>query len=84
MSETKRVFFIWAILIILTVVGYIMGERGMSGSLALTILLSAALIKSQLVISYFMEMRYANTRLKWIPTIWLLLVLSAIAIAIAA
>lgn len=71
---------IWTVLVALTLVGYWIGEIGMSGLTALSILLSAAFIKGQLVISYFMEMREAPSSWKWIPTVWMVLVLGAIAI----
>jgi heme/copper-type cytochrome/quinol oxidase subunit 4 len=80
MIEHRITFLIWLTLVGLTLLGYWIGQRGFSGTSALVILLGAALIKSQLVISLFMEMREAQTRWKWVPTIWLLLVIAAIAL----
>ncbi len=80
MIEERTTFIIWVVLIGLTLLGYWIGQLGFSGTSALVILLGAALVKSQLVISHFMEMKEANTRWKWVPTLWLVLVLIAIAI----
>ena len=80
MSEIRLNFIVWLFLVALTLVGYFVGQTGMSGTLALTILLGAALIKSQLVITHFMEMKHAPGFWRWIPTFWLVVVLGGIAI----
>lgn len=80
MIEHRTTFIIWAVLVLLTLLGYWIGQLGIEGTTALTILLGAALIKSQLVISHFMEMKDAPSNWRWVPTIWLLLVLLAIAL----
>ncbi len=79
-NSTRKTFVIWVGLVSLTLLGYWIGMEGMSGNLALGLLLGAALIKGQFVITYFMEM--VNAPLKWaiIPTVWLLLVLAIIAL----
>ncbi len=79
MIEHRTTFIIWAALVLLTLLGYWIGQLGMEGTTALIVLLGAALIKSQLVISHFMEMKDAPSNWRWVPTIWLLLVLVAIA-----
>ncbi|MBT3310074.1 MAG: cytochrome C oxidase subunit IV family protein [Gammaproteobacteria bacterium] len=78
MTETRLTFIVWFLLITLTLLGYTVGQLGMSGTGALAILLGAALIKSQLVISHFMEMKHAPSFWKWIPSAWLIVVLGAI------
>ncbi len=80
MIEHRTTFIIWIVLVALTLLGYWVGQLGYSGTSALLILLGAALIKSQLVISWFMELRNIRGLWKWIPTAWLVVVLAAIAI----
>ncbi len=79
MNEQRLTTLIWFILVALTLLGYWVGQQGVSGLMALTLLLGAALIKSQLVISHFMEMSHARTWWRWTPTVWLVVVLFAIA-----
>lgn len=80
MTEHHTTFLIWAALVALTLLGYWVGQIGMSGTTALAVLLGAAFIKSQLVISHFMEMKAFSNGWKWIPSIWLVLVLAVIAL----
>ncbi|HIJ23965.1 MAG: cytochrome C oxidase subunit IV family protein [Gammaproteobacteria bacterium] len=79
MSESVSAAIVWVVLVALTLMGYWVGQNGLSGTDAVTILLGAALIKGQLVIGYFMEMRHAKTRWRYVPTIWLTLVLLVMA-----
>lgn len=80
MNENRLMSIIWVILVTLTLIGYWIGEQGMSGTVALAILLSAAFVKGQLVISHFMEMKEAPNSWKWIPSGWMVIVLAAIAV----
>lgn len=80
MTETRLTMVVWLFLVALTILGYTIGEAGMSGTTAMAILLSAAFVKSQLVISHFMELKKITGLWKWIPSGWLVLVLLAIAI----
>ncbi len=72
-------FIVWVLLVALTLLGYWAGQLGTSGTTALILLLGAALVKSQLVITHFMEMKHAPSFWKWIPTFWLFSIVAAIA-----
>jgi caa(3)-type oxidase subunit IV len=54
---------IWLILVVLTIATFSIGEAGMTGKNTMLILLTIAMIKSQMVAHYFMALRH--TRLLW-------------------
>lgn len=54
---------IWLVLVVLTIMTFSLGEAGMSGKGVMLTLLAIAMIKSQLVASYFMG--FSRTRLLW-------------------
>lgn len=54
---------IWLILVALTMLTFSIGETGMSGKNIMLTLLAIAMIKSQMVANYFMDLR--NIRLLW-------------------
>jgi cytochrome c oxidase subunit IV len=54
---------IWLLLVALTVATFSIGEAGMAGRNIMLILLSIAMIKSQMVANYFMALR--QTKLIW-------------------
>ena len=54
---------IWLLLVALTVATFSIGEAGMAGKNIMLILLSIAMIKSQIVANYFMALR--QTKLIW-------------------
>ena len=54
---------IWLLLVALTIATFSIGEAGMAGKNIMLILLSIAMIKSQIVDNYFMALR--QTKLIW-------------------
>lgn len=72
---------IWIILILLTLFAFLLGWFKLVNSLLVSILLVTTFIKGQLVIDYFMGLREVTLKYRIIPTMWLLIVLSSIAIA---
>lgn len=62
---SPRVLFtaVWLALVVLTMVSYGLGETGQTGSQTVYLLLGIAMIKSQLVAHYFMDLR--NTTWLW-------------------
>ncbi|MCX7185783.1 MAG: cytochrome C oxidase subunit IV family protein [Methylophilales bacterium] len=54
---------IWVLLVALTIATFSIGEAGMAGKNIMLILLSIAMIKSQMVANYFMALR--QTKLIW-------------------
>jgi len=61
----ENLFFtiIWLGLVALTVMTFSLGEAGMSGKGVMLTLLAITMIKSQLVVNYFMGLR--KTKLLW-------------------
>lgn len=79
MSATMKK--VWAVLIIFTIFAYLLGEFRFVNSVMVVVLLISTFIKGELVISYFMGLRNVRMRYSIIPTLWLILVLSSIAVA---
>jgi len=66
MPTSQSILFstvIWLLLVALTVATFSIGEAGMAGKNIMLILLSIAMIKSQMVANYFMALR--QTKLIW-------------------
>ena len=72
---------IWILLVLLTLFAFLLGWLELVSLLFLSILLVSTFIKGQLVSDYFMGLRHVTLKYRMIPTIWLFLVLSLIAIA---
>jgi hypothetical protein len=77
----KSVEGIWVVLIILTIFAYLLGELKLVDALIVGILLMTTFIKGQLVIDYFMGLKNVQLRYSIIPTLWLVIVISSIALA---
>jgi len=72
---------IWIILIVLTIFAYLLGYLKYIDSALVSILLITTFIKGALVIDYFMGLKNVSSKYRFIPMIWLSIVLSLIAIA---
>ena len=72
---------IWIILVLLTLFAFLVGWLKLVNSLFVSILLVSTFIKGQLVSEYFMGLKEVTLKYRMIPTIWLFIVLSSIAIA---
>ena len=72
---------VWIILILLTLFAFLLGWLKLVNSLFVSILLVTTFIKGQLVSDYFMGLKEVTLKYRMIPTIWLFIVLSSIAIA---
>lgn len=72
---------VWLLLVLLTLVTYSVGEAGLGGIKVVLFLLAVALVKGQMVADFFMGLRHASLRWRIILTIYLLLVVSGIALA---
>lgn len=73
--------FIWLALIILTGVTYAIGETGWSGTAVMLTVLGTAVVKVEMVASYFMGLRRTRWLWRGIVLGWLLLVSALITIA---
>ena len=72
---------IWITLVLLTLFAFLVGWLKLVNSLFVSILLVSTFIKGQLVSEYFMGLKEVTLKYRMIPTIWLFIVLSSIAIA---
>ena len=78
---TKTLEIVWIILVGLTIFAYLLGHLHYINSFFVAILLVTTFIKVQLVLDYFMELKNVTGKYRWIPSIWLTIVISLIAVA---
>ena len=72
---------VWVTLVILTLCAFLVGWLKFVNSLFISILLVSTFIKGQLISEYFMGLKKVTLKYRMIPTLWLFIVLSSIAIA---
>ncbi len=77
----KYLEYVWIILVVLTIFAYLLGYLKYIDNLFVAILLLSTFIKGQLVIDYFMGLKDVKLKYRLIPSIWLVFVLSFIAVA---
>jgi hypothetical protein len=73
--------YVWIILVILTIFAYLLGYLKLISTSLVAILLISTFIKGQLVIDYFMGLKTVQLKYRLIPTGWLGIVISLIAVA---
>ncbi len=71
----------WVILVVLTVFAYLLGYLKYINSMFVAVLLLTTFIKGQLVIDYFMGLKDVKLKYRLIPSVWLGVVLSLIALS---
>jgi len=77
----KKVKIVWIILIFFTIFAYLLGKLALINTLLVGVLLFTTFIKGQLVIDYFMGLKNVSYKYRFIPTLWLVLILSLVAVA---
>lgn len=77
----RNMKFIWITLISLTLFAFLLGYLQLINASLVTVLLFTTFIKGQLVIDYFMGLKNVALSYRLIPTVWLLLMVSMIALA---
>ena len=77
----KTLEYIWIILVTLTLFAYLLGYLKYINTSLVAVLLVTTFIKGQLVIDYFMDLKEVRLKYRLIPTLWLGVVLSLIAVA---
>ena len=78
----KRILeVVWVVLIILTIFAYLLGYLKYISTTLVAVLLITTFIKGQLVIDYFMGLKDVKLKYRLIPTLWLGIVISLIAVA---
>ena len=73
--------YIWMTLVTLTVFAFLLGYMNLISYSLVALLLVTTFIKGQLVIDYFMGLKGVSLSYRLIPTLWLLLMVSMIAVA---
>ena len=71
---------IWATLIVLTVISFLIGWLKLASLVVIAVLLVTTFIKGHLVIEYFMELNEVQGKYRYIPTIWLGVIILFIAL----
>ncbi len=77
----KTLINVWIILLLLTLFAYLLGYLKLISSALVGVLFITTFIKGQLVIDYFMGLREVQSRYRFIPTIWLGVVISLLGLA---
>jgi len=72
---------VWIILVLLTLLSFSLGWFKLLSSSALALLILTIFIKGQLISEYFMELKETQGIYRFIPTIWLLLMLTLISLS---
>ena len=74
-----RLTKVWMVLISLTIVAFLIGWLHLASSVVIFILLITTFIKGHLVIEYFMGLKEVGGKYRYIPSIWLGVIMSLIA-----
>jgi cytochrome c oxidase subunit IV len=77
----KNLEFIWIVLILLSIFAFLLGYLKLVSSSLVAVLLISTFIKGQLVVDYFMGLKEVKFKYRIIPTLWLSVVLSLVAVA---
>jgi len=77
----RTVEIVWIVLIALTIFAYLLGKLHLASGFMVGVLLFTTLIKGQLVIDYFMGMKNVSLKYRLIPTMWLFVIISSIAVS---
>ena len=78
----KRILeYVWIFLVILTIFAYLLGYLKLISTSLVGVLLLTTFIKGAMVSDYFMGLRTVQLKYRLIPTLWLGIILSLIAVA---
>ncbi|MEA2073766.1 MAG: cytochrome C oxidase subunit IV family protein [Campylobacterota bacterium] len=73
--------YIWITLVVLTIFAFLVGYLEFIDATLVAILLVTTFIKGQLVIDYFMGLKNVSLSYRLIPIVWLLFIISMVALA---
>ncbi len=73
--------YVWIILVILTIFAYLLGYLKLISSSLVAVLLLTTFIKGALVSDYFMGLKDVNMKYRFIPIIWLGVIILLIGVA---
>ncbi len=77
----KYLELVWAILATLTLFAFLLGYLKIISTFFVAVLLFTTFIKGQLVIDYFMGLKNVSWKYRIVPTLWLSIVITLIAVA---
>ena len=77
----KYLEYVWVILIVLTVFAFLLGYLKYVSTALVAVLLITTFLKGALVTDYFMGLKDVKLKYRLIPVVWLLVVISLIAVA---
>ena len=78
--DTIHATKIWLILVVLTLLSYGLSHAGYKGEMFVSLLMLTALIKGQMIIDHFMMLKIAPLIWRLIVSLWLLIILTVIAL----
>ena len=82
MTYHKRILeYVWIILVILTIFAYLLGYLKLISTSLVAVLLLTTFIKGTLVSDYFMGLKDVNMKYRFIPIIWLGVIILLIGVA---
>ena len=70
----------WFAMITLTLLSYSVASAGFEGTFFVAYVLAGAFIKGQIIIDYFMKLKWAGLLWRLMISLWLVIVLSVIAV----
>ncbi len=77
----KMMKYIWIVLVVLTIFAFSLGYLELVSSMLVGVLLVSTFVKGQLVIDYFMGLKNVAWSYRLIPTIWLGVIISLVAVS---
>ncbi|HQS72239.1 MAG TPA: cytochrome C oxidase subunit IV family protein [Sulfurovum sp.] len=72
---------VWFTLVLLSIFAFSLGYVNCINPIVVSILLISTFIKGQVVIDYFMGLKYVQLRYRFIPTAWLFTIILLISVA---
>jgi len=77
----KYLEYIWLALVLLTIFAFLLGFLKYINTALVSLLLISTFIKGELIVDYFMGLKEVQLKYRLIPLVWLLVVISLIAVA---
>ena len=76
--KAHQISLLWLLMVALTLVAFTLASMGYEGAYLVGFVLVTAFIKGQIIIDYFMQLKYSALLWRLIVTFWLMIVLSVI------
>jgi len=69
---------LWITLVFLTIFAFVIGWLKLLSDMIISLLLITTFLKGQIIIDYFMDLKNTQNKYRFIPTIWLFVILITI------